>query len=148
MRGIGGGDTGQFLEITCAPDSTLQDEITALMAANDKVEGKLVKLTWMGNYLVTSPDSGDIPDGEIMTCEKDNESGYLLGVRLFHYPDQNGGHHTPSCIKTLAYTGIIGLGDSAVTSGADYCKVTDGTTGGWGAVIAKDTVNGTVDVLF
>jgi len=147
MRPIGGGDTGHFLEIPCVPDATFKTEITNLMAAGTKVEGKLVKLTWSGNYEVTSPDNGDIPDGQIITCEKDSYYGYILGVRLFHYVDQNSNHHTPVNIKTLNYSGIIGLHDSVIITGDTYDAVADGSTGGWGAVIAKDTTATTVDVL-
>jgi len=147
MRPIGGGDTGHFLEIPCVPDATFKTEITNLMAAGTKVEGKLVKLTWSGNYEVTSPDNADIPDGQIITCEKDSYYGYILGVRLFHYVDQNSNHHTPVNIKTLNYSGIIGLHDSVIITGDTYDAVADGSTGGWGAVIAKDTTATTVDVL-
>ncbi len=148
MRGIGGGDTGNFLELSCVPDSTFKDEITTLMANNENVEGRLVKLTWVNNYEVTSPASGDVADGEIITCEKDNEFGYLLGVRMFHYTDDVGGHHTPVLVKSLKYSGLVGLKDAVAIAGDDYTYMADGGTGGWGAVVAKHQDTQTVDVLF
>ena len=71
----------------------------------------------------------------------------MLGVRLFHYADQNNNHHTPVNIKTMKYSGIIGMHHSVIISGDNYDVVTNGTTGGWGAVIAKDPTAMTVDVL-
>jgi len=147
MRTYGGGDRGHFLEIACVPDATFKAEITALLAANTKVVGKLVSLTFANNYEVTSPASGAIPDGEIMTYEGDSIQGYVLGVRLFHYVDVNAGHHTPVCIKTLTYSGSVALQKSVVITGTTYIAVVDGSTGGWGAIISIDTTNSTVDVL-
>lgn len=147
MRPIGGGDTGYFLDIPCVPDETLKTAITALLAEGAGVEGRLVKLTWAGNYEVTNPAATDIPDGQIITCEKDSYNGYILGVRLFHYKDQNDKHHTPVLIKTLKYNGPVGLHNSVVVSGTTWETISNGTTGGWGAVIAKNANVGTVDVL-
>ena len=66
----------------------------------------------------------------------------------FHYTDQNGASHQPTCIKTLPYEGTIALQDSVIVYNSDYDSVDDGGTGGFGAVIAKNTTNVTVDVLF
>jgi len=148
MRPIGGGDAGHFLDIACVPDETLKTAITTLLTEGAGVEGRLVKLTWAGNYQVTNPEVTDIPDGQIITCEKDSYNGYILGVRLFHYKDQNDNHHTPVNIKTIKYSGPLNLHNSVVVSSAVWDTVANGSTGGWGAVIAKDTNSGAVDVLF
>jgi len=148
-RVVGHGDVGNWLEITCVPDSTFITEIAALVAAGTKVVGKLVSLTFAANYEVTSPADDAIPDGEIMAYQKDNIYSYLLTVRLWSYIDQNSARHTPTCIKNLPYsTGTIALQDSVIVNGSTYMNVDDGDTGGWGAVIAKFTGDTTVDVLF
>ncbi len=147
-RTVGTGDVGNFLDITCYPDSTFATEITALIAAGTEVEGKLVSLTWSANYQVTSPADGAIPDGKIISVEKDATNTYILGVRLFSYIDQNSVRHTPVAIINLAYSGTIALQDSIIVNGTTYKDVDDGTTGGWGAVISIDTTGASVDVLF
>ena len=147
-RSLGGGDRGSFLDITCVPDSTFKTEIDALIAASTKVVGKLVSLTFVANYEVTSPADDAIADGEIIAYEKHNTYYYLLTVRLFSYIDQNSVRHTPVCIKTLPYSGTIALQDSVIINGSTYMNVDDGTSGGWGAVISKDATNSKVDVLF
>ena len=149
-RAIGGGDVGNHLDIPCWPDSTLKTEIDALIAAGTTVEGsKLVSLTFAANYQVTSPADDAIPDGRIIKVEKDATNGYLLTVRLWSYIDQNAARHSPTQIITLPYsTGTIALQDSVIVNGSTYMNVDDGTSGGFGAVISKDTTNLNVDVLF
>jgi hypothetical protein len=146
-----GGTKGNCLVISCVPDSTFKTEITALIAAGTKVVGKLVSLTFSANYEVTSPAGGAVPDGEILSYNKTtNAAGvsYILSVALFSYIDQNSVRHTPVCVRTIEYDGTIALQDSIMIDDTTYRKVEDGGTGGWGAVIAKDTTNTTVDVLF
>lgn len=148
-RSLNGGDMGNFLDIACVPDSTFKSEIDALITAGTAVVGKLVSLTWLNNYEVTSPADDAIPDGEIIAYEKDATSYYILTVRLWSYIDQNSARHTPVCIKQLYYgTGTIALQDSVIVNGSTYSAVDDGTSGGWGAVIAKDNPSGYVDVIF
>lgn len=147
LRTLGGGDRGFFLDIACVPDATFEAKLDALIAAGTAPVGKLVQLTWANNYEVTSPADDAIPDGEILSWEERN-GNYVLGVRLFHYTDQNADSHTPTCIKQLTYSGTIALQDSVIVNGATYVNVDDGTSGGFGAVIAKDTTNSKVDVLF
>lgn len=146
-----GGTKGNCLVISCVPDSTFKAEITALIAAGTDVIGKLVSLTWSNNYEVTSPADDAIPDGEIISYRKTtNAAGvsYSLSVALWSYVDQNSNRHTPVCVRTLPYSGTIALQDSVIINGATYMNVDDGGTGGWGAVISKDTSAATVDVLF
>ena len=146
-----GGSKGSPLVISCVPDSTFKSEIDALITAKTKVVGKLVSLTYGANYEVTSPADDAIPDGEIVAYSKTTSasgSSYLLSVALFHYVDQNSAHHTPVCVRTLEYSGTIALQDSVIINGSTYRAVDDGGAGGWGAVIAKDTTNSKVDVLF
>ena len=145
------GTRGSFVQISCVPDATFEAEIDALITANTKVVGKLVQFTWANNYEVTSPADGAIPDGEIIGYRKTTSASgasYKLDVRIFHYMDQNSAHHTPVGVYTLEYDGTIALQDSVIINGTDYRYVDDGTTGGWGAVIAKDSTNSKVDVLF
>lgn len=147
---LGGGDRGAYLEITCVPDSTFKSEIDALITAKTDVIGKLVSFTWANNYEVTSPADNAIPDGKIIKYEK-TSSSYRLLVRVFHYVDQNSAHHTPVCIMNLEYASgaTIALQDSVIINGTTYRNVDDGTSGGWGAVIGKDTpASLRVDVIF
>jgi len=144
------GYIGGFPIVTCVPDSTFKSEIDALRTATTDVVGKLVQLTWSNDYEVTSPADNAIPDGEITHYEK-TTSSYNLTVLLFHYTDQNGSSHTPVGIKNLRYESgsTIALQDSVIIQGTDYMYVDDGTTGGWGAVIAKDNpATYYVDVIF
>ena len=146
-----GGTKGNCLTISCVPDSTLKTELDALVAAGTKVVGKLVSLTFGANYEVTSPADGAVPNGEIIAYKKTTLAAghsYLLTVALFAYVDQNSAYHTPVCVRTLEYEGTIALQDSVIINGSTYRKVDDGTSGGFGAVIAKDSTNETVDVLF
>ena len=146
-----GGNKGAILVINCVPDSTFKTEIDALIAAGTKVVGKLVSLTFSDNYEVTSPADGAIPDGEIIGYQKTTLAAghsYQLNVALFHYVDQNSASHTPVCVRTLEYDGTIALQDSVIINGSTYRKVDDGTSGGWGAVIAVDSTNSKIDVLY
>jgi hypothetical protein len=96
---------------------------------------------------VTSPASGAIPDGKIIDYEK-TSSTYRLTVRLFSYIDTNSARHTPVGIINFPHS-TVAKQDSVVVYGTTYVNVTDGTTGGWGAVIAVDVpVSGYADVLF
>lgn len=149
MRDYGNGDAGNFLDIACVPDSTLAAAITALIAAGTKVDGKLVCLTYLNNYEVKICPTDTRPDGQIIAHEGNATSGYVVTVRFFHYVDANTNHHTPTCIKTLPYgTKTVALGNSVQVDGSDYMYVEDGSTAGWGAVIAKNTTALTVDVIF
>lgn len=147
------GSQGACLIIPGVPDSTFITEIAALIAAGTKPVGKLCSLTWGANYEVTSPADGAIPDGEIIKCEPTTSAAgnsYLLSVALFHYVDQNSAHHTPVCIRQLEYAegATVAFQDSIIINGDDYRDVDDGTTGGWGAIIAIDTTNFKIDVIF
>jgi len=146
-----GGTKGYPLVVSCVPDSTLKSEIDALITAGTAVVGKLVSLTFSNNYEVTSPADDAIPDGEIISYNKyttASGASYILSVVLWSYLDQNSARHTPVCVRTLEYSGTIALQDSVIITGSTYRTVDDGTSGGWGCVISKDTTNTTVDVLF
>ena len=143
----GGGDRGAYLEISCVPDSDFATEIAALIAAGTQVTGKLVALTWGANYQVTSPAEDARFDGKIVHYEK-TSSSYRLTVRMCHYVDQNSAHHTPVCIMKFAYSGTLALQDSVILYDGNYLSVDDGSTGGWGAVIAIDNPSGYADVIF
>lgn len=144
----GGGDRGAFLEIGCVPDSTFKSEIDSLITAGTAVVGKLVALTWSNDYEVTSPAANAIPDGKIVNYEK-TSSSYRLTVRLWSYIDQNSARHTPVCIINIPYEGTLALQDSVIVYNSDYDSVDDGTSGGWGAVIALDNpASGYADVIF
>lgn len=143
----GGGDRGSFLEISCVPDSTFKGEIDDLITAGTQVTGKLVSLTWSNNYEVTSPAANAIPDGKIIDYEKTSPT-YRLTVRLFSYIDTNSHRHTPVGIINVPHS-TVAKQDSVVVYSTTYVAVTDGTTGGYGAVIAVDVpVSGYADVLF
>ena len=151
MRTIGGGDAGVSLQITCIPDATFKSEIDALRTANTVIANqKLVSLTWSDNYEVTSPADDAIFDGIIRHAGSLLLASpyYYLTVDLISYVDQNSSRHTPRCILHLPYSGSIALQDSVIINGSTYKNVDDGTSGGWGAVIAKDVPSGYVDVLF
>lgn len=149
----GGGDRGNFVEVSCVPASAFKTEIDALIAAGTQVTGKLVTLSLGVNYEVDSADAGDIPDGKIIDYEK-TASTYRLTVRLFSYVDAFGVRHTPTNIVNLYYgTGTMALGDAIKVNGSAYISVVDAGTSaagdGWGLVIAKDVPASTfVDVLF
>ena len=143
----GGGDRGNFLKISFIPDSTFKTEIDALILAGTQVTGKLFSLTWAAAYQVTSPAEDAIPDGKITDYEVTASSYRLTGI-LFSYIDQNAARHTPSMIINLPYTGTLALQDSVICYDGNYLSVDDGTTGGWGAVIAVDVPgSGYADIL-
>jgi hypothetical protein len=147
------GVSGGFLDITFVPDSTLETEIDALVAAGTKVDGKLVIIQTSGNYTVTSPTTSEIPDGKIISWKKTASAAatsYLLTVRLFHYVTQNSAHYCPSYIINLEYnaSSTIAIGDTIVCYDSSYRDVTDGGTGGFGFIVSNDTTNDTCDVIF
>ena len=146
---LGGGDRGAFLDVACVPNSTLKSTIDTLVAAGTQVTGTLVKLTYSDDYEVAGCSAGDIPDGKIMAYEK-TETSYRLLVRLFSYVDLAGNRHTPVGIANFPYDGTgLGLKDSVLVYANNSRKVKDGTSTGWGAVIAMDTpASGYCDVLF
>ena len=147
-RRLNGGDTGRFTDVTCVPDATLATEITALVALGTVVEGsKLVSNTFSNNCEVTSPADGAIPDGRIMTVEKDATNTYLLTVRMWSYVDTNAARHSSPVLVYLPYDTALALHDSVVIDGSTYMYVKDGTSGGFGAVWDLDTTNEEVGVL-
>jgi len=154
-RTIGGGHFGPDLKITCVPDSTFKSEIDTLIATNPetaatKLSGaKLVSLTFLNNYEVTSPANDARFDGFVTDYSPIVPSPYYyLTVDLVRYSDQNGNRWTARRILHLPYSGTIALQDSVIINGTTYYLVDDGGTGGDGAVISKDTPTGYVDVLF
>ena len=146
-RTRGGGDRGFHLDIDCVPDATFETELDALIAAGTTPVGKLVTLTFAVNYEVTSAAADAVPDGEVISWDYAG-STYTLGIRLFHYTDQNSVGHTPVQIKTLPYEGTLALQDSVIVYNSDYDSVDDGGTGGFGAVISLNTTDATADILF
>ena len=146
---MGGGDRGKFLEIGCVADATFEAELDALKTAGTAIVGKLVSFTWSNNYEVTSPASDAIFDGKIIQA-RESGTTWLLTVRVCSYIDQNSARHTPVGILNLPDNGgTIALQDSVIVYGADYVYVDDGTSGGWGAVIAVDVPGSNyVDVIF
>jgi len=146
-RSLGNGDQGPQLDIALVPDSTFETEIAALIAAGTQVAGKLVALTFSNNYECTSPAANAIPMGKIIDWIKDPVYGYILTVRMFNYIDQNNNNHTAVKIVEIPYEGTIALQDSIIVYNSDYDSVDDGTSGGWGAVISKNTTSAKVDVL-
>lgn len=145
QRGLG--DRGSFIDISCVPDATFEAEIDALIIAKTDVVGKLVTLTWLNNYEVTSATQNACPDGVVTQCVPSG-STYDLTVRLFHFTDQNSAHQPVHCIINLPYGGgTVALQDTVKVYDTAYMYVTDDGTGGFGAIIAKDTTSATVDVL-
>jgi hypothetical protein len=145
VRGLG--DRGGFIDVGCVPDATFKTEIDALIVAKTDVVGKIVTLTWLNNYEVTSAAQNATPDGVVLQCVP-NGSTYDLTVRLFHFVDQNSVDRTAHTIVNFAYGGgTVALQDTIKVYDTAYMYVTDGGTGGWGAVISKDTTSATVDVL-
>jgi hypothetical protein len=146
-----GGTKGNCLVLSLVPNSAFKTILDALVAAGTKVVGKLVTLTFAANYECEDADDTDCPDGEIISYQKyttASGSSYILSVALWSYLDDAGNRHTPVCVRNLPYSDTIALQDSVMTDGSTYVAVQDGGTDGWGAVIAKDTTNETVDVLF
>ena len=147
------GDVGGFLEIGFVPDSTFELELDALVTAGTKIDGKLVQIVTSGNYTVTSPASGAIPDGKIVAWKKTasaSASSYQLTVRLFHYVTQNTGHFTPVYIINMDYdaSSTLALGDTIECYDSGYHNITDGDTGGHGFVVSLDSTNYNADVIF
>lgn len=144
----GGGHMGPELSVACVPDSTFVAEITALIAAGTDVVGKLVTLTGSNNYEVTSATESAIFDGIVLNYHK-VASSYVLDVDFVHYSGQDTLQHTPRRILNLPYAGTLNLADTVVTNTTTYLGVKDGTTVGWGYVIATDVPgSGYVDVMF
>lgn len=147
IRTPGGGFMGRCMELMLYPNAALKATLIAMEAAGTEIENTLVRLTWANNYECQLAANDSIPDGIVFSWEHDVTYGYKLSVRLFHAATQNSQHFTPQAIVTIPYSGTIALQDSIIINGSDGKAVDDGTTGGWGAVISKDTVNATVDVL-
>jgi len=147
---VGGGHVGPQLLVTLIPDSTFVTELDALRVAGTKItQSKLIALSWATNNECTSPANNAIFDGLIWNYSRFETSPYYyLTVDLISYIDQNSARHTPRRILHLPYSGTIALQDSVKIVGTTYMNVDDGTSGGWGAVIAKDVPSGYVDVLF
>jgi hypothetical protein len=144
----GGGHLGPELTVACIPDATFETELDALIAAGTDVIGKLVTLTFSGNYEVTSAAQNAIPDGVVLNFHKAGTS-YILDVDLVHYTDQNSANHTPRRILNVPYNGTFNLQDSVIVYSTTYMTVADGGTGGFGAAIAVDVPgSGYADILF
>lgn len=146
-----GGSRGGLVVPGCVPDATLKGELDVLYAADTKIEGLLVALTFNNNYEVTSPADGAKHDGVIIAHRKTTAAAgknYELTVRMLNYTDQNAAQHVPVAIQTYSYdTTALALQDTVVVDGADFKYVKDGGASGHGAVISVDTTNEEVDVL-
>ena len=129
-RDIGGGNvSGTPVTVTCIPDATFITEITALIAANTKVVGKLVTLSGGANYEVTSAAADAQPDGEVIAYERDADNTYILTVDLWHYTNQGSAEHPATCIRHLPYgSGTIALTNDTQINGTTYMYV-DGAAG-------------------
>ena len=149
-RTVGGGNLGPELLVTLVPDATFKAELDTLRTAGTAIaSSKLVSLSWATNNECTSPADDAIFDGMIVFCRPIVATPYYhLTVDLISYIDQNSVRHTPRRILHLPYSGDIALQDSVIITGTTYMNVDDGTSGGWGAVLAKDVPTGYVDVLF
>lgn len=148
VKGGGFEGPGASLVIPAIPDATFETEIDALIAASTDVIGKLVTLTFLNNYEVTSAAESAIPDGVVVDYYKSGTS-YCLSVELLNYIDQNTVNHMPRKIMNFPYAGTFALQDSVVVNTTTYLGVKDGGTGGRGACIAKDTpTTGYADILF
>jgi len=151
-RSLGGGHAGGGVVCTCVPDSTFKLEIDALIVLGTAIVGKLVDLTWVTNYEVTSPADGGPANGIILECIPTLVSGaksYNLTCRLWSYDDQNGTLHAATCIDNVPYVATFNLQDTILVNSTTYVGVKDGGTGGFGACIAKDVpASGYADIIF
>lgn len=144
----GGGDIGEFLQLTVTPDSALVTQITNWKTAGTNAGGKLVKFVTSGNLEVTVVGNDEIPEAEILKVEEDMDSTYVLTVKVFGYTDAESAYHARPHYKVFAYNGTIALGNQVLVNGAG-CDVVDGiASGGHGKVVMKDEPEGYVGVLW
>ena len=144
-RTIGGGDRGNILTVPMSPDTTFTAEITALIAAETDVVGKLISIGTSDDYTVTSPAASADPDGMIITQEGNSTDGYLLGCEIWGYTDLDDARHSAHCIKTFVAEGTPALGYFVKVTGSTYGTVRSAATAGLGKVIK--TTSTSVDVL-
>lgn len=147
---IGGKSKGPELVITCVPNSALKSVIDGYIQDGTEWLGKtLVKFTFTNNWEIALAADGEEFDGIILDYSKMKSSPYYrLAVLVLSVEDQNGNRWSPRQVMSLPYTAPIALHDTIVVKGSTARTVSDGTSGGFGAVIAKDEPSGYVDVLF
>ena len=150
IRGLGGGNYGEPITLTCVPDSTFITEITALIAAGTDVVGKYVAGATSANFTVTSPAADAQPWGEIIAYENDADNTYILTCEFWQYADYEAGYHSATKVRHLAYgDGTIALGQEVRIHGSTYMYVDGVNSGGRGFVFGIDEQeSGYVDVLF
>lgn len=147
---IGGKLQGQGLVITCVPSSALKTTIDGYIQNGTEWLGKtLVKFTFSNNWEVALAGNGEEFDGIILDYSALKGAPYYrLAVLVLSVKDQNGNRWTPKNVVSLPYTAPIALHDTVVVKGTTARNVSDGTSGGFGAVIAKDEPSGYVSILF
>jgi hypothetical protein len=146
----GGGDTGSHLDLPMAADSNLLTILEALRTAETTTTGVLVRLATSGNYTVTDCAANEIPHGKIIAAHRVSATNWKLTVRLWAYTDQNSNTYPAHQIIHCKTTSGVALGDTVIgdTMGSTYNVLTDGTSGGFGFVIADDTpTTGEFDLL-
>ena len=147
-RSYGGGDRGHSLRIGFKPNSALITHITSLINAGSKVEGTHVTIDTSAAYTVGLAADDAIPDGQIVAYENDNYNTYHLTIDLETFADQNGNRYPATRIRNKPYSGSIALGDTVIINGSTAKAVDDGTTGGFGKVLAVDVpASGYADIL-
>lgn len=133
----GGGDRGIQINIGLVPDSTFKLEIDALIAAGEKVIGKVIKLATGANYQCTSPADTETANGRIIDY-RPTATSYVLTVELWSYTNAAGVVMPATRIINAEYTTTPALGDMVVVEGSTYRSLTDGESTGGGFVIALD----------
>ena len=134
----GGGDTGNHLDLPMAADTNLLTILEANRTAETANEGLFVRLATSANYTVTDCGDAEIPHGRILHAHRVSSTNWKLTVRLFCYTDQNSNTYPCSQIIHCETTTGVALGDTVIGDGTTYRKLTDGTSGGFGFVIADD----------
>lgn len=140
-----------FLEIPgCIPTSAFKTTLDGYVTAGTVIANiKLVTFTFLNNWEVELANANDIPDGIITEITKFKASPYYyMTVRVFCVINQNSARWTPRTVQSIPYEGVIALQDSVIVYNSDADSVDDGTSGGWGVVMAKDVPSGFVDVMF
>lgn len=149
-RRIGGGHVGGGIEQTITPTTKLKNRITTRISAGSYIEGLKIKLSAGGNFYASLCPSGSAPDGEIMTCEGNSISGYVVMARLWNYrftPKSSFKERPAVQINRLRYNGgSPTLGNAVVASGGTgYVTDTTNATDGFGRILAKK--NPEIDVI-
>ena len=154
LNTVGGGDRTceQGFALKVIPDSTLQTELAAFVAAKtDITELKFVQWTFSNNYEVTSPAANAWPDGRIISIssELNINSKYDIVAWMWSFTDSSGTRRPITAIVNAEYTGSLSLQDPVEVSSATTFEIFQTSASAYPcAVIATDVkASGYCDVL-